>query len=60
MDSLLTAESELKKPGRIGSRLLSFSSDALFEAGFDEAVEVAVENCLRVAGFVIGTQILDT
>ena len=34
-------------------------SDTLFQAGFDELVEVAVEHALRVATFDVGAQILD-
>jgi hypothetical protein len=39
--------------------LVEAVSDALLEAGLDEAVEVAVEHGLGVADFVVGAQILD-
>jgi hypothetical protein len=34
-------------------------SDALLEAGFDEIVQIAVKDCLRVADLDVGSQILD-
>ena len=36
------------------------TSNALFQAGADERIEVAVEHALRIADFDVGAQILDT
>src|ERR1700712_3502960 len=33
--------------------------DALFETGFDERIEIAVEHLLRRAHFEVGAQVLD-
>ncbi|MEF8751626.1 MAG: hypothetical protein V5A91_06065 [Candidatus Accumulibacter necessarius] len=49
----LTEESALKTPEPDGSPAVSDRSDALPDAGLDEAVEVAVEHCLGVAVFEV-------